>query len=192
MYKGLSTIKEVIKDRDKILKILIDRAATFYAEYRSSLDQPRVCRIDVDATREALFDAANEVWEILHQAYSQGPDFKFTSPKQKRELGQANKLLDFAYRVSTALLKDTSRSFKNHRAQNQWHSKLRTAQNAQWIAERFCHLCTQPDGTPYRHPQADRWHSINSQCQERIGRLWLEAAQESLAEALAIKKSKDQ
>lgn len=173
--KASAIAREVFQDKDKILEFLIDRALKVYEGYRNTVDNANECRVHPQASLDAIREAADQVWEIMRDAYSQGADFVYTDPKKRRELRQALRLLNFAARVVSDLLKESNQVFLHHKGQNSWHAHLDTAMQAHYVAERIVALVT-PGPKTYKHPQFAKWHGLNARSKRRIATIWSEAA----------------
>lgn len=176
--EGLRALKSTLRDEDKILKVLIDRNQRLYAEYRTMLDNPQNCRIGPEGAVRSIGETLGHVWELMRDAYSQGPDFVYADPKKQRALRQALRVLNFSARVVSELLQDSEREYLHHRGENYYRSRLAVAQCALGLADRISSLVT-PGPKGYNHPQFKKWHQTKARCQRRIAAIWTAAALDS-------------
>jgi uncharacterized protein with HEPN domain len=172
----VAALREALVDADKVLKALNDRA-------ERDLDQFIAEDVRNHALREqflSLGEASGQIWEIMRDAFSQGPDFEYPESIKRRELRQAMRTLNLGSRAVTALLKASAVEHgdgaNNYR--NSPRYRMEYAKQALYISEGFAGKCS-PGPKNYNHPQFTKWHKLCAQCKRRIAAIYLDDARSS-------------
>jgi len=178
-----AALRLTLVDNDKVLKALNDRAEHEVNTFIAS--------IGTDGIREheryftVLSEAMEQLWEVMRDAYSQGPDFEYPETNKRRHLRQALRTLNLGARAVNALLKRSAFEHEGHFTyRNSPRYRLSFAKTALTFAQSFAGKCS-PGPQTYNHPQFSKWHKLCAQAKRRIAALYLDDARESEATAEA-------
>ena len=166
------TLRATLVDSDKIMKFLTDRAQRSFEEIVQRLKSRQY--VDMRVVTPIITEHSLMTWEVMRDAYSQGPEFEYQNPKQKRHLREALRLLNFgAHAVSTLL--SYTRDTGTGELVDSPTARLEVARTALSIAENLALKCT-PGPKTYNHPQYAKWQRLIGQCHRRLAALNLEEA----------------
>jgi hypothetical protein len=170
----LKTLRETLVDEDKVLKALIDRAQRHFDEalQKTLGDSPRT--LPFRTLPNLVCAPAELIWEVMRDAYSQGPDFAYADPLKRRLLRQALRQLNFAAYAVSQILKVSARDFGVAHLDACSH-RIDVAEAALLIAQNMSGKCN-PGPRNYNHPQYAKWKNLVAQCHRRIGALHIEYA----------------
>jgi hypothetical protein len=183
-------LRATLVDADKVLKALNDLAERDLEKFIATIGTEDQRTYELRVPFLALEEASQLIWEIMRDAYSQGPDYQYPETKRRRELRQALRTLNLGSRAVTALLKAsafpfdqaTVSPFEHVDYKNSPHFRMPFATQALSLSESLAGKCN-PGPKTYNHPQFSKWQKLCAQSKRRIAAIYLDDARQSEARA---------
>lgn len=174
----IAALRETLVDADKVLKALNDKAERDIEQFIATIGTEQQHNHGLREKFLTLGEAQSVIWDVMRDAYSQGPDFEYAEGIKRRELRQALRTLNLGARLVTELLRASSFEFEPGNYRNGPRYRVEFAKQALYLAEVFAGKCS-PGPRTYNHPQFSKWHKMSAQCKRRIAAIYLDDARDS-------------
>ena len=174
----IAALRETLVDADKVLKALNDKAERDIEAFIATIGTEQQHNHGLREKFLTLGEAQSVIWEVMRDAYSQGPDFEYSEGTKRRELRQALRTLNLGARLVTELLRASSFEFEPGNYRNGSRYRVEFAKQALYTAEVFAGKVA-PGPEKYKHPQFSKWHKLCAQAKRRIAAIYLDDARDS-------------